>query len=175
MQETPQQYSARVLGLLEGRAPLKILSATPRVLATLIKGARKATLAKRPAPGKWSVTEILGHMADTEIVVGFRIRLILGAKGTPIQGFDQDVWAKFSNYARQDPALSVEAIRVNRERTVRLLQKVPRKMWDSYGLHSERGKETVRRVTDMLAGHDINHLQQIRRMLTGQGTRRRKR
>lgn len=167
MKETPQQYIARVLGYLEGREPLKILSATPRQLAALVKGARKAKLAKRPAPGKWSVTEILGHMADIEGVVGFRIRLILGANGTPIQGFDQNAWAKFSSYARQDPALSLEAFRVNRERTVRLLKTLPPRMWGFYGMHSERGKETVRHVTEILAGHDINHLNQIRRMLQG--------
>jgi hypothetical protein len=173
MQETPQQYIARTLGYLEGREPLEILSSTPRQLAALIKGVRKAKLAKRPAPSKWSVTEILGHMADTEGVVGFRIRLILGANGTRIQGFDQDAWAKFSNYVRQDPALSLEAFRVNRERTARLLKTLPPRMWGFYGVHSERGKETVKRVTAMLAGHDINHLSQIRRMLQGQRTVRR--
>ena len=173
MRETPQQYITRTLGYLEGREPIEILSATPRQLAALIKGARKARLAKRPAPGKWSVAEILGHMADTEVVVGFRIRLILGANGTPIPGFDQDAWAKFSNYARQDPALSLEAFRVNRERTVRLLTPLPPRMWVFYGMHSERGKETVKRVTEMLAGHDINHLTQIRRMLQGQRAARR--
>jgi hypothetical protein len=175
MQETPQQYIASTLGYLEGREPLKILSSTPRQLAALIKGARKAKLAKRPAPGKWSVTEILGHTADTEGVVGFRIRLILGANGTPIQGFDQDAWAKFSSYARQEPALSLEAFRVNRERTVQLLKTLPPRMWGFYGMHSERGKETVERVTEMLAGHDLNHLSQIRRILQSQRPARRSR
>ncbi len=175
MQETPQQYTARILGYLEGREPLKILAATPRLLAAQIKGVRKATLAKRPSAGKWSVTEILGHMADTETVVAFRIRLILGANGTPIQGFDQNAWARYSSYAKQDPALSIEAFRVTRERTLRLLKTLPRAMWDFYGMHSERGKETVRRVTEMIAGHDVNHLDQIRRILHGARATRRSR
>ncbi len=174
MQETPQQYTVRLLGYLKGD-PLAILSRTPRRLAALIKSERKAKLAKKPAPNKWSVAEILGHMSDSEIVVGFRIRLILGANGTPIQGYDQNAWAAFSNYARQDPALSLEAFRVNRERTLKLLKTLPRKMWDFYGLHSERGKETVRRVVEMLAGHDLNHLGQIRRLLERPGARRRSR
>ncbi len=165
MQETTQQYIQRVLGYLEGKKPLEILAATPRQIARLVTGVSKKKLAQRPAPDKWSVTELLAHLADSELVQGFRIRLILGAPGTPIQGFDQDAWAKVGEYAKQDPAVSLEAFRVTRERTVRLLKSLPRSAWDSYGMHSERGKETVTRVTEMMAGHDINHLKQIKAIL----------
>jgi hypothetical protein len=167
MQETPQQYTQRVLGYLTGKKPLEVLASTPRQVAALIKGVTKKRLAKRPAPEKWSVTEILAHLADGEIVQGYRVRRILESSGTPIQGFDQDVWAKYSEYAKHDPALSLEAYRVTRERTVRLLKSLPRAMWDNYGMHSERGKETITRVTEMMAGHDINHLNQIRQILRG--------
>jgi hypothetical protein len=165
MKETPQEYTKRILGLLEGKKPIEVLAATPRQLTALLKGATRQRLGKRPAPGTWAVTEVLAHMADTEIVQGFRLRLILGSNGTPIQGFDQDVWAQYADYAKQDPAVSLEGFRVVRERTVRLLKAIPRSLWDNYGVHTERGKETVARVTEMMAGHDINHLAQIRRML----------
>ena len=56
---------------------------------------------------------------------------------------------------------------MNRERTVRLLQSLPNEMWENFGLHSERGKETVRRVSEMMAGHDLNHLGQIQALLKG--------
>jgi DinB superfamily len=167
MQETPQQYTQRILGYLEGKKPLEILAATPRQIARLVKGVSKKKLSKRPTPQRWSVTEILAHLADSELVHGFRLRLILGASGAPIQGFDQDAWAVVSDYAKHDPALSLEAMRVNRERTVRLLKGLPRDAWDRYGMHSERGKETVARVTEMMAGHDLNHLKAIREILRG--------
>jgi hypothetical protein len=167
MQETPQQYTQRVLGYIDGKKPLDILGTTPRKVAALIKGVTKKKLATRPAPDKWSVTEILAHLADVEIVQGVRLRLILESSGVPIQGFDQEVWARYSDYAKHDTALSFEAYKVNRERTVRLLKGLPRGMWENYGMHSERGKETVTRVTEMMAGHDINHLEQIRRILKG--------
>jgi hypothetical protein len=167
MKETPQEYIRRVLGYLEGKKPMEILASTPRQIARLIQGVSKKKLAKRPAPEKWSVTEILAHLADTELVQGFRLRLILGASGVPIQGFDQDEWARYSDYAKHDPALSLEAFRVTRERTVRLLKSLPRDAWERYGMHSERGKETVTRVTEMMAGHDINHLKAIRGILKG--------
>ncbi len=167
MKETPQQYIERIRGYLEGKKPLEVLAASPRQLARLVKGVSKKKLAKRPGPDKWSVTEILAHLADTELVQGFRLRLILGASGTPIQGFDQDEWARYSDYAKHDPALSLEAYQVTRERTVRLLKSLPRDAWDRYGMHSERGKETVTRVTEMMAGHDLNHLKAIREILKG--------
>ena len=165
MQETPQQYTERVLGYLHGKKTLAVLAATPKHLAALLKGVRGTRLTKRPAPERWSVAEILGHIADTETVQSFRLRLILGSNGTPIQGFDQDVWAGYSHYAKQDPALSLLAFRATRERNLWLLKQIPREMWDNYGMHSERGKETVTRVTEMMAGHDLNHLIQIRAIL----------
>jgi hypothetical protein len=166
MQETPQQYTQRVLGYLEGKDPMVVLAATPRQIARLIKGVSRKRLSTRPAPDVWSVTEILAHLADSELVYGFRIRMILEASGTPIQATNQDVWAKFSDYAGQDPALSLEALRISRERTVRLLKSLPRASWASYGMHSERGKETVTRVVEILAGHDFNHMKQIKERLS---------
>jgi len=166
MQETPQHYTQRILGYLEGKTPMEILAATPRRIARLVKGVSRKKLAQRPAPDTWSVAEILAHLADSELVSGFRIRLILGASGTPIQAFDQDAWAKFSGYADQDPVLSLEAFRITRERMVRLLESLPRESWDLHGMHSERGKETVTRVAEMMAGHDVNHARQIGAILS---------
>ena len=165
MKETAQQYIQRVLSYIEGQKPLDILAASPRQVARLIKGVSKKKLSKRPAPERWSVTELLAHLADTELVQGFRVRLILGASGTPIQGFDQDEWARYSEYAKHDPALSLEAFRLTRKRTVRLLKSLAPEKWECFGMHSERGKETVTRVSEMMAGHDVNHLRQIREIL----------
>ena len=166
MQETPQQYTERILGYIKGKKPMEILAATPRQIARLVKGVSKKKLARRTAPDKWSVTEILAHLADSELVYGFRIRLILEGGVPTLQGTNQDAWAKFSNYATHDPVLSLEALHVTRGQTVRLLKSLQRGSWDFYGMHSERGKETVTRVVEMLAGHDINHMMQIRERLS---------
>jgi hypothetical protein len=170
MKETPQHYTKRILSYLQGKKTLKVLESSPKQLTALLKGVSKTKLTKRYEKDKWSIAEVLGHIADAEIVCSFRIRFILGSNGTPIQGFDQDVWAQFSNYAKQDPAVSLESYRINRKRNIQLLKSVPRKLWDNYGMHSERGKETVTRVAEMLAGHDINHMSQIRKMVKGKST-----
>ena len=90
MQETPRQYIQRLLGYQRGRAPMSVFSSSPQKIAVLIRGVSKKKLMTRQEPGRWSVAEILAHLADAELVSGFRMRLILGSNQTPIQSFDQD-------------------------------------------------------------------------------------
>jgi hypothetical protein len=165
MNEDPQEYAQRVAGYLEGKDPVEVLSATARELEKLIQGASRKSLDEKRAPDQWSATMILAHMADSEIVYGFRLRLMIGTSGATIQGIDQDAWARTLDYGAEDPAASVEDFRVNRERTLRMLHKLSEEQWDCYGMHTERGKETVRRVAELLAGHDLNHLRQIHALL----------
>jgi hypothetical protein len=165
MSETPQQYSQRIMKTIEGKDPLKTQSATPKKLQSLIKRAPASKLRKRPAPDKWSVVEILAHLADTEIVVGWRIRSILGAPGTPIQAFDQDAWAAAGNYAKRDPLKSIEQFRAVRDANLALYKSLRPEQWKHFGMHAERGEESLQRILHMMAGHDINHLSQIERIL----------
>ena len=165
MQETAQQYTQRIIGYLEGRAPVEVLTDSPKEIERLVKGASRKKLDEKTAPGKWCVTEILAHLADVELVQGFRVRMILGASGTPIQGFDQDVWAREFTYANHDPAFSLKDYVTLRDKNLRLFRSLTPEMWERFGMHSERGKETVRRVSEMMAGHDLNHLKQVRAIL----------
>jgi len=150
---------------VEGKDPLKTQSATPKTLESLLKRAPASKLRKRPAPDKWSVAEILAHLADTEIVVGWRIRSILGAPGTAIQAFDQDAWAAAGNYAKRDPRKSIEQFRAVREANLALYKSLSPEQWKHFGLHAERGEESLQRILHMMAGHDINHILQIERIL----------
>jgi hypothetical protein len=165
MSETPQQYSQRIMKMIEGKDPLKTQSATPKKLASLLKRTAPSKLRKRPAPDKWSVAEILAHLADTEIVVGWRIRSILGAPGTPIQAFDQDAWAATGNYAKRDPRKSIEQFRAVRDANLALYKSLSPEQWKHFGMHAERGEESLQRILHMMAGHDINHISQIERIL----------
>ena len=165
MQETPQQYIQRILGNLNGKEPLKVQQETPKKLQRLIKPLTKKQLGQRPEPGKWSITEILAHLADTELVGGWRMRLILGNNGVSLQPFDQDVWAETFAYSRRDPAASLETFRVLRENNLRMLKALPKHLWENYGMHQERGKETITHIVRMFAGHDLNHLAQIERIV----------
>ncbi len=164
MPETPQQYTERMLNHSRGKDPVRLQQAAPRKLAALTKGLNKKRLTRRPEPGKWSIAEILAHLADAELVVGFRLRLILASNGTPIQAFDQDAWADTFSYSRRDPKTSLETFRLLRENNLRLLSSVPRGLWKNYGQHQERGQESVDHIVRMMAGHDLNHMLQIERI-----------
>jgi len=165
MNETPQEYTQRIIGYMQGRKPLQVQAATPGKLARLIKGVPASKLKKRPAPDKWSVAEILAHLSETEIVGGFRMRLILGAPGTPIMAFDQDAWVKSGHYDKRDPRKSLDQFRALREGNLALLRSLTAEQWKHHGVHSERGVETIEHITRMFAGHDLNHLRQVEAIL----------
>jgi uncharacterized damage-inducible protein DinB len=165
MQETPQQYIQRMMGNLGGQKPLKIQADTPKKLGRLIQRASTTKLRKKPAPGKWSAGEILAHLADCEIVTGWRMRQILGAPGTPIQAFDQDAWAAAGHYEKRDARKSLEQFRVAREANLALLKSLTPEQWKHHGMHAERGVETIERIVGMMAGHDLNHLGQVERIV----------
>ena len=165
MKETPQQYTQRVTSYVEGKQALAVQAATAKKLERLIKGVSTAKLRKRPAPDKWSVGEILAHIADAEIAGAFRMRLILGAPGTPVAAFDQDSWVIAGHYAKRDPRKSVEQFRALREANLALLKSLTPEQWKHYGMHAERGQESIEHIVRMFAGHDINHLRQIEGIL----------
>ncbi len=159
MTETPQQYIARMIAQLHDEDPLAVLEASPGKLAVLVAGKSESELRRQPAPGKWSMAEIVVHLAEVEIVIGNRIRMILGANGTPIQAFDQDAWAVRYPGMPVEPAL--EVFRVVRSSNVALLRSLTPAQWEQFGMHAERGKETLRHISRLTAGHDLNHLAQV--------------
>lgn len=167
MQETVQEYTQRLLSYADGKDPLRLQQAAPAKLAALLKGKTSKQLTRRPAPDKWSVAEILAHLADGELVIAWRIRQILTNNAIPIQAYDQDLWAKTFDYAHRDPRQSLANFHTLREANLALLKSVPRKLWENYGVHQERGNESVSHVVRLIAGHDLNHLQQVERILKG--------
>ena len=165
MQETAQQYISRILGYVEGQDALKVQRTTAGKLKKLTRGLTARQLTWRPEPGKWSIAEILAHLADTEIVASWRMRSVIGENGITIQPFDQDAWASVFQYGKRDARWSLEVFHVLRDNNLALLKEIPRETWNNYGMHLERGKETVAHLTRMFAGHDTNHALQIERIV----------
>jgi len=166
MPETPQQYTQRIMANAQDLDPIKVQSSTNKKLTRLIEDIPTAKLRKRPAPDTWSVAEILAHLADAEIVIGWRLRSILGAPGTPIQAYDQNAWLIAGHYEKRDPHRSIALHGAVREANLALLKSLSSDQRKHYGQHAERGQESVEHIVRMVAGHDINHLRQIERILT---------
>jgi DinB superfamily len=166
MPETAEQYIQRILGHVEGQDPIKVQKSTAARLKKLTRGLTPKQLKWKPEPGKWSIAEILAHLADAEIVGSWRMRSVIGADGITVQPFDQDVWASVFQYSQRDAKHSLETFRVLRDNNLMMLKALPREAWDRHGMHLERGKETVAHLVRMFAGHDTNHVVQIERIVT---------
>lgn len=166
MPETFIEYRKRIMSHVgTDQNPVKLLAVAAKKLERLVKGAPASKLKKRPAPGKWSVAEIAAHLADVEIAVGYRVRMILGAPGTPIQAFNQDDWVTSGHYEKRDTRKSLEQFRVLRDANLALYKSLTPEQWKHHGMHAERGEESIETIVRMIAGHDLNHIQQIERIL----------
>ncbi|HUE51670.1 MAG TPA: DinB family protein, partial [Terriglobales bacterium] len=119
----------------------------------------------RPEPAKWSIAETIAHLADAEVVASWRMRSVIGENGITIQPFDQDAWASVFNYRNRDTRGSLEVFRVLRENNLAMLKEIAPESWDNYGMHLERGKESIAHLARMFAGHDTNHVLQIERIV----------
>jgi len=174
MKETAQQYMHRILGNVDGKDPFKVQKTTGKKLQKLIKPMSKKQLRRRPAEDKWSIAEILAHLADAELVAGWRLRSILTQDGVPIQAFDQESWARTFRYEKRDARESLRAFRTLRENNLALLRLVPKNLWENYGMHAERGKETVAHMVRLFAGHDVNHMKQVEEIVKANGKKKKK-
>ena len=161
MQETAQQYISRILGNVEGQDALAVQKSTPARLKKATARLTPKQLRWKPAPEKWSIAEVLAHLADAEIVGSWRMRSVVCASGTTLQPYDQDSWAAAFQYGKREAKQSLELFRVLRENNVAMLKSLPKEAWDTHGMHLERGKETLAHIVRMFAGHDVNHVRQV--------------
>jgi uncharacterized damage-inducible protein DinB len=164
--ETPQQYIDRIISNVREDDPWDVLASTPSRLRQLVAGRSDSDLTRKPAPGKWSVREILAHLADCEVVIGWRLRTILATSGAPLQAFDQDVWAAAFKYDEAPIQESLDLFEASRRGNLRLLGSVDPARLENFGMHEERGMETINHLVRLNAGHDLNHLRQVERLVS---------
>lgn len=164
MPDSPE-YLNRIRSYAQDRDPLKLQEQTAAVLTELVSGASEAQLRARPGQNKWSVAEILAHLADDEISSAWRYRQMVEHNGIELAGFDQDLWARLGDYGARAPRESLELFRLLRQANLQFLRALAPEQWDCFGIHAERGRITVSDLAAHMAGHDANHVEQIRRIL----------
>jgi hypothetical protein len=149
----------------EPAATLDRLRATARDLVSLTSGVDRAVLTRTPGPREWSAAQVVGHLADAELVYAFRLKTILCEDRPHIQAYDENAWSE--RFARVDEDLkdTLARWRMLREHNVRLLDSLEEAEWRRAGVHAERGEMTIRAVASRMADHDRSHLDQIRRAL----------
>ena len=142
--------------------PLDVLRNTPVELSTLFIQFGSDRAERRPAPAKWSPREIICHLADCEIAHAFRLRQALADVHHTIQPFDQDSWG--ANYTAYDTPTALAVFSALRRWNLALIRHTPATEHSRPVTHPERGTMTFLTLIETIAGHDINHLKQLRAM-----------
>ena len=164
---TPTEISAYVAGLLDllGDAdPVMILRQTPASLQRFLETVPPRFVATPEAPDKWSIIEVVQHLADSELVGGFRLRMVMAQDRPPLMGYDQDLWATRLRYRDVELRDAVEQFTALRRANVRIWESLSPTDLIRAGVHSERGEESLERMRQLYAGHDLLHTRQLERI-----------
>jgi hypothetical protein len=167
----PDAYRQSLFGLLGDQDPAQVQAATPARLRALVAEAG-TDLRTRPEPGEWSVLELIGHIADAEIVSAGRYRWILAHDAPEIMPYDQDLWAERLRHNEIEPDELLVPFEALRAADIALWERTPVAEQARYGLHRERGRETYEMTFRLIAGHDLFHIDQAQSTLAGIRSRR---
>jgi hypothetical protein len=132
-----------------------------------IKGVPDAALSKRPDDKNWSPKEVICHVRDTEESFMMRFLAIMEMDEPRFLPVEPDRWATERQYQRNDAGEALQAFRVRREESLRFLRGLRAEHWDRGGVHATRGRMTLKEFVGLMAWHDDNHLDQLKRALQG--------
>ena len=161
----PRTYRESLFNLLAGRDPIEVLGLTASTLADIVARHPAEVLRGRAIQGKWTPNEIIGHLTDSEWVYGYRLRLILCEEEPAILGFTQDDWVASLRHNEREPSELVEIFRTLRVLNLSVWRRMSLEDLQRSGQHNERGAESLAVMLQLLAGHDLSHLDQISRYI----------
>ena len=157
-------YVAAILDLLGTRDPIDVLEETPDEVRGAVAGLSDKQLSQPESPGKWSLGHVVQHLADSELVWGYRLRLVLAQERPTLTGYDQDLWSERLHYERAPMDEALDRFAVLRRSNLRLLAEASPADLQRVGVHAERGEESVAHMIRLYAGHDLLHLRQLARI-----------
>jgi uncharacterized damage-inducible protein DinB len=164
--EDAEAYISAILDLLGDQDPLVVLRGTPAAARQLTLDLTAQELHTPEADGKWSAAAVLQHLADSDLVWGYRMRRALAEDRPPLHGFDQDLWASRLGYADTDAEKALAMFEALRASNVALLERATQEDLRRVGVHEERGEESVAHMMRLYAGHDLVHRRQLARIRT---------
>lgn len=159
----PERYRAA----LGDDDPFLAMFEAPQRLRKLLKGLTEKQLSRPPAPGKWSIKQIVAHLADGEVILGSRYRLVAAHDRPAIPGYDQDLFVERLGVANATTAELLADFEMARAVNLGLLVRLSDAAFERVGIHSERGEESIATMVAMYAGHDRVHLEQVETIRTG--------
>ena len=159
----PERYRAA----LGDDDPLFALAEAPERLRKLVKGLTEKQLSASPAPGKWSIKQIVAHLADGEVILGSRYRFAAAHEKPLIAGYDQDLFVEKLGVENTTTEELLADFELARAVNLGLLQRLPEGSFARIAVHAERGEESIATMVAMYAGHDRVHLDQIETIRVG--------
>ena len=136
----------------------------PKHLASAVSGLSEAVLKRKPAPDQWCIQEIVGHLADAEVLFSYRIRQVLADKDPQFSYMDQDAWTEKLGYMDAVIPELIAQFGVNRFHNLRLLRRAPLENFAKSGFHPQRNCQvTLEEIVRYWVGHGPNHIAQIER------------
>jgi hypothetical protein len=144
------------------REMLDLFRRGPEILDEVLRGVSEGESKFVPAPGKWNIRQIVRHLADTEIVVGMRLRQMIAEDRPLMAMFDQDLWADRLGYTECDPFDSARKFSALRADMSAILDSLPVEAFARVGLHPERGAATLAEWAKRFGVHVEKHAGQIR-------------
>ena len=144
------------------------IALTPEELAAAVLSADAAGLSRRPAPDSWAPTEVICHLRDNEEWFLERMRMIVAMDLPRFVATNPDRWADERQYLTNDAAIALGAFTRRRRETLAFLRPLEPYAWARAGVHVDsRGRRTIDEFLSVMAWHDDNHLDQLRRALLG--------
>ena len=133
----------------------------PEVLSAVLTGVSDIEEDFVTAPGKWSIRQIVAHVADAEMVGAHRLRQVIAEDNPTLIAYDQDAWTKNLDYARRRPQQSFDTFQRIRAENYELLKTVPAAGWNRTGNHTENGPMTLLRLLEGYTDHAESHAKQL--------------
>jgi hypothetical protein len=159
-----REYTAAILDLLGAQNPMEVLPRTADAVRNAIATLSDAQLSEPESPGKWSLRHVVQHLADSDLVWGYRVRMVIAQDRPPLTGYDQDLWSARLHYERAPIDEALDRFAVIRRSNLWLLEGLAADDLQRVGVHAERGEESVAQMIRMYAGHDLLHLRQLERI-----------
>ncbi|HXY31369.1 MAG TPA: DinB family protein [Gemmatimonadaceae bacterium] len=140
----------------------------------MLRAVGEAQAGHRYAPGKWSVREVVGHMADTERTMAYRALRVARGETTPAPSFDENAYVPAGEFERRTLASVIDEFAVNRDSTIALFAGFPAAAWERVGVAADGSRISLRALAYIIAGHELHHVDglQTRYGLKASGSKR---
>jgi hypothetical protein len=156
-------YRDRLLARVREQGTIEALAHSAARVEAVARRLGPAGLARPWAPGKWTGAQVLTHLADAEMAIGFRSRQVLSEPDHRMQEYDESAW--MSLHASTDGEAALEAFLAARRWNLGLWRRLGTEQLARVGFHPSRGEEAVETTLRALAGHTLGHLAQLEALL----------